>query len=276
MDYGYHVGGLAFMDPAEAISQLARLGYQCVAIRPHSASLNPNHPWFGQHVDRISESIRQHNMKVIIDLDGLFLLDPYQRRLPSFLDADSDRYELLANYLTRWLQVAKDWSAELMTISTGSLGDPGRGREESLDVMAERLNPLLDQMADGEVGLAIRPRVGDFVDSIARFNQLQQWISSDSRSLLCLAADVGEMLSAGEIPVVDRLQMNLDALGCVYLCDRSSQQDGDVPPGSGEVALDRIVKSLRRIDFRGAAIVRVDGHSDDGLVHANSAIDLFT
>ncbi len=77
------------------------------------------------------------------------------------------------------------------------------------------------------------------------------------------------------MPLADRLARNLDELACVYLCDRRAGVSGDQRFGQGDVALGRILQSLRNHSFQGHAIARVEGHSELGFTPAQEAIQIF-
>jgi hypothetical protein len=107
---------------------------------------------------------------------------------------------------------------------------------------------------------------------------------------LGLAADVGEMIHAGEMPLVARLQRQADDLRLVYLCDTGStypasgpaEESGDeafsigrmdVPLGTGELAVERIVGELAKFTREMPMVVRVAGHAGAGLHPAKAAMN---
>ena len=145
--------------------------------------------------------------------------------------------------------------------------------EQILERLAAQLHGLIDQARRRGVRLALRPRGGDAIATVAQFERLAQWLPEAED--LYVAADIGEMLAGGELPLGDRLARNLDVLACVYLCDRRSGHVGDQRIGHGEVALPRILRSLQENGFQGPAIVRVEGHSELGFTPAREAIQIF-
>ena len=129
------------------------------------------------------------------------------------------------------------------------------------------------ELAGGhDVRLALRPRSGDAIATVAHFERLAQWLADADN--LFLAADIGEMLIGHELPLADRLARNLDVLACVYLCDRRAGVVGDQRIGHGDVALGRILRSLDEHGFDGPAIVRVEGHAELGFTPAREAIQI--
>ena len=142
-----------------------------------------------------------------------------------------------------------------------------------MERLAGQLTKLVQEADKHSVELALRPRSGDAIATVAHYERLAQWMVDFDR--LRLAADVGEMLAGVELPLADRLARNRDSLACVYLCDRKAGQKGDQRIGHGDVALARILESLKQHEFTGPAVVRVEGFSDLGLETAREAMAVF-
>ncbi len=287
---GFHVGGLLLHRQSDAVVQVASLGYRCVAIRPRPESLDPRDPQFGQQMVRMAAAIGQADVSIVIDTDAQFMHDPMTPQLPSLAAAAPLEAEWAVQWIRRWIDVAAELGAAMITLSTGrsgpqesgpqesapgqsgggtsgpgqSGGDPESGAaEETLERLSSRLDGLLLAAAQNKVVLALRPRSGDAIATVAQFERLAQWLDQPDR--LLLAADVGEMLLGHEFPVADRLARNIDNLGCVYICDHLPGTVGDSRIGHGHVAVSRIASTLAAMGFAGPAIVRVDGHSELGL-----------
>jgi len=271
---GYHTAGLLLHDICVAIHELAHLGYGCVAIRPHGGNLNPRTSGFSQQVVRLADAIAAVEIRSVLDIDGLFVHDPLSLRGPSLVAADPTEREAARNWIKQWIDVAEEIGSDLITFSSGMADQSGYDLDEQiLERLAAELNGLMGRSQYRKVRLALRPHSGDAIATVAHFERLAQWLPEAEE--LCLAADIGEMLAGGELPVVDRLARNLDSLACVYLCDRRSGQVGDQRIGHGEVALPRILRSLSEHRFRGPAIFRVEGHSELGFTPAREAIQIF-
>ncbi len=272
MIVGYHSGGLLFHDPVVAVGQLASIGYRSVALRPHGASLNPASPDFGQQLLRLGDAIAQAGIRCVLDLDSPFLPNPLAARGPSLVSIDSDVAEAAVQWIATWISAANDLSAELITFSSGSWSESGLEADEAmLERLSDQIRRLVEDASRRGVQLALHPRSGDAVATVAKFERLRQWLDGDAA--VRLAADIGEMLASGELPLADRLARNLDELACVYLCDRRAGVEGDQLIGHGDVALARILQSLRTHQYAGHVIVRVEGHAELGFAPAREAIE---
>ena len=274
MIVGYHAAGLLYHDPVFAVRELAEIGYASVVIRPHGASLNPESASFGQQVLRLGDAIASAGVRCLLDLDSPFLPDPRHARGPSLVSTVAGEAEAARQWIARWIDVSKELGSSLITFSSGSWGELGEQRDqEMLERLSTQLRALCDQAAGQAVRLALHPRCGDAVATVAQFERLGQWL--EDRADLLLAADIGEMLTAGELPLADRLARNFDALACVYLCDRRAGAGGDQRIGQGDVALGRILQSLESRSFQGHVIARVEGHCELGFSPAREAIQIF-
>lgn len=269
---GYHTAGLLLHDPIAAIDELAHLGFGSVAIRAHAATFHPDAIGFGAAVLRLSDVVRRTGVRLVIDLNGRFLHDPHVAQSPSLVDADDAVCETARGWIERWIDVADEVGASVLTFGCGR-GEVSQyvTDEENLNRLTNQLNRLITNRPDRRVALAIRPAVGDVIGSVARYERLVQWLGGAGEPI-GLAADVGEMLSAGEIPVADRLTRQGIRLQCVYLNEKSA---GRVADSHVHVDLGRIVYSLRKSGFGGPGIVTVDGRADAGLGPARESIDLF-
>lgn len=274
MTPGFHTAGLLQHDIAVAIDELAHLGYSYVALRPHGGHLNPSTPWFGQQLLRIADAASKVHMRLVLDIDADFVNDAMSPRGPSLVAVEVSEQQAAQQWIVQWLGWARELGSQLITFSTGPADRSGIDSEEqTLERLAGQLTALIQQAQQQAVRLALRPRSGDAIATVAHYERLSQWMTDHDQ--LLLAADVGEMLAGGELPLADRLARNQDSLACVYLCDRKAGQKGDARIGHGDVALKRIVKALDDRGYNGPAIIRVQGHSQLGLVTAREAMSVF-
>ncbi|MEE2934843.1 MAG: TIM barrel protein [Planctomycetota bacterium] len=270
---GFHTASLLLHDPCAVVEELAQLGFGCVAIRPHPCSLNPASNEFSERLVRLSATLQRHSMCLAVDLDAPYFCDPWIIDGPSLSSSHRAERERAYDWIASWLEVAAELNAELVTFGSGRLAEDGSAPlEQALDCLASQTERLLAGTDSSRLQVAIRPRSGDSVATVAQYERLGQWLGPNSS--LGLAADVGEMLLGGELPLIDRLERNLTSLACVYLCDRSAGVVGDQPLGEGDVALFRIVRFLADRPFSGPAIFRVEGHSELGLLSARAAMKL--
>ena len=267
MILGFHTISLLLHDECTAATELAALGYRCVAIRPRLGGLDPNHDRFVENLLKFSEVARLAGLQVVVDTEGEFVHDANRCQGPSLASENIDESDAAQQWIERWIAVAADLRCSLMTFSSGTM-TRSDGEESTLERLAHRVEKLVDLA--GDTRLALRPAAGDAIATVAQFERMKQWLSDETK--VWVAADVGEMLIGGEFPVGDRLARNLEDVACVYLCEPGMNRSHDRRVGQGDVDLSRVVQSLERHGYRGPAIVRTQGHSELGLTIAAEAM----
>jgi L-ribulose-5-phosphate 3-epimerase len=270
---GFHTAGLLHHDLFGAIEELAALGYRAVAVRPQHGRLSQTDPWFGQQLLRLADVTSRHDLQLILDLDTQFLQKAWTSRGPSLSSLEPHEARTARDWIETWLDLATESQASIVTFASGATGESTAiATESSLTQLALELDYLVNVAADRGIKLALRPRSGDLVSTVAQWERLQHWLNSED---LGLAADIGEMMQGHEIPLAARLERHRHDLTCIYLCDRRAGQHEDQPIGTGDVAHERLIAALANIDFTGPAIVRVEGYSQHGLRLAEQGIQIF-
>ncbi len=270
---GFHTAGLLQHDLFGAIEELAALGYRAVAVRPQHSRLSQADPWFGQQLLRLADVISRHDLQLVFDLDTQFLQTAWRSRGPALSSIETNEARTARDWIETWVGLAAESKAGIVTFASGKSGQHTDAETEStLTQLAVELDHLVNVALDLGVTLALRPRHGDMVSTVAQWERLQHWLKTEE---LGLAADIGEMLQGHEIPLAARLERHQDELTCIYLCDRRTGQLEDQPIGTGDVAHERLLAALAGFNFTGPAIVRVEGHSHHGLRLAEQGMQLF-
>jgi len=317
MKPGFHSGSLWLHDPGTAVRLLCEIGYRAVALRSRRGVLVPGESTFARQWEEVLAVASDHRCQLVIDSEAPYVLDPRESAMPGLAEPDSRRVQRTVQWLEDWLSVlgpAASWGqTPIVTLGSGPASPPDGDRlrrfetdphhpaeraEQALERLADQLQPLCRRAADSGALLALRPARGHVIDSVADFERLAQWLSPGSADApLALAADVGEMLVAGEIPLAARLQRHPDTLALVYLCDprwdvsggggalfqhsgpatdagmfpAGWMGGGDQWIGQGEVAVGRLVDALARHGYGGPVIARVEGRAAWGVRPAEEA-----
>lgn len=275
MIFGYHTAGLLLHDEPTAIRELAAIGYRCVVLRPRRGSFNPLKAEFPLQLKQVAAAVADSGVEIILDANSRFIHDPNQPAEPSLLSLDAQQREAAASWIERLVEVTRDLGGSQLLISSGGWDAPSTDDDSvALDLLAEQLERVLEYARQRGIRLALRPSTKSFVANVAGYERLLQWLPSSSKqggARLGLAADVGEMLASGELPLSDRLARHSDTLACVFLCDMITGTPGDQRLGHGDVNLGRIRDSLATQEFLGAAIVRIEGYEQLGMEVAREA-----
>ena len=263
---GYHTAALAEHDLATAGSMLRRIGFQALGVRLSLARLDP---LADQAIRTLQVSVLEsglRGMRLVLDADGPFLVDPWRADYVGIVEGTAES-ERLGEYVIAAIELAGEISGERGGgVVTFSVGRPpeGIGIQESLDRLASVVSRVVQAATSAGVDVALRPRTGHLVDSVAGYERLLEWIGSGSR--LRFAADVGVMVAGGEMPILDMLDRLRGRLACVYLSDlRPSDQISKEPLiGNGSVSVRRVVEGVVAAAFAVPVVLEpVGAHSHE-------------
>jgi sugar phosphate isomerase/epimerase len=272
MRCGFHLASLPEHDEATLVMPLAKLGYQCVAHRATRSLLSDD----AGEKERTLGRLRQFTtagIDVIMDADGKFLLDPWDREAPRL--ARSEEVVARETILGRLIDVAGCIGCKLVTFSVGDT-PTDEDAETVLKRLADVIIRLVERSAIVGVTLAIKPTLGGAIETASHFRRLMEWLPSAiaTSGNLGWAADISVMARRGELPIGDRLVRDLSCTRCIYLSDIATGEAGDRRFGHGELAIRRIVHTISDSGYQGPLVLRCEGHGDDGCVIAKEAIEL--
>lgn len=249
---GYHANAMAEFDLATAGSVLRRIGYGAVAVRTSLAKLDPladqaTRVW---QVGMLESGIR--DLHLVIDADGAFLVDPWTSEPPGLVGSAAENMRH-AEYLVAAVELAGELGGGLVTFSVGRVSESGE-LQGALDQLGEVIERLRCVATGCNVEICVRPRTGHLVDSVGSFERLLEWVGGADE--VKFAADVGVMVSGGEMPILDLLGRLGSRLGCVYLSElRGSAGGGEPSLGLGHVSVRRVVQGLEAAKFAGPVIL---------------------
>ncbi|MEM0924851.1 MAG: TIM barrel protein [Planctomycetota bacterium] len=265
------------------IEQLTEMGFGCFAIRPRRGGWDHETPWFEEYSAMISAAVRECGADLVLDLDVPFYDSPRRREPHSISSIDPQERQEACARLKAWIQRSELLNPSVISFSSGSLGVAERApsderatvsveEEGVLERLAEAVEPLSRLATDCGIRLALRPVAGHAIATVAHFERFGQWLGSETE--LGLAADVGEMLLAGEFPIGARLARLQHRLACVYLCEPDLDRKCDQRFGYGDIDLSRVWDVMTESGYAGPAIFRACGHDHLGFEIAKEAIAL--
>jgi sugar phosphate isomerase/epimerase len=279
---GFHCESLPYHDPAKLIPRLAELGFRAIALRPRRGGWDVDAEWFQTMSAGISAAAKEHEMAVVIDLDSPFYDDPDRYETASLASEEPAARQAAIGKIQRWIELTQELCPVAITYASGRVTGEIAERDETtppevvvsadegvLERLASAIKTLLTLASPTGVQLALRPVAGNVIGSVAHFERFGQWLDNDST--LGLAADVGEMLLAGEFPIGARLARLKDRLTCVYLCEPDLERGCDQRFGQGDIDMARVWEVMTQSGFAGPGIFRSLGHSEVGLELAVNA-----
>ena len=128
---GYGLNGFTDHRLPDALAVLADLGYDGVALTLDHAHLDPLGPGLAQRVAHAARLLRRHDLDVVVETGGRYVLDARRKHHPTFV-SDEGR-ERRVDLVATALRIAPDLGARVVSCWSGTLpaatgADEGRAR----------------------------------------------------------------------------------------------------------------------------------------------------
>jgi sugar phosphate isomerase/epimerase len=260
---GYNTNGFAHHRLEDAIEILAELGYRSVAITLDHHALNPLsglREW-GEQLDRVAATFRQHNMRYVLETGARFLLDPRRKHQPTLLDPDESKRAHRLTLLIETCTLARISYADAVSFWSGKA--PQGEREDVLWArLVEGCRRLCDRADQRGVRLAFEPEPGMFIDTMPKFAELFERVNHPRFGL---TLDVGHLCCMGELPATPHLERWKHVLWNVHIEDMWRGAHDHLPFGEGEIDFDEVFAGLKAIGYQGGLHVELSRHSHNAV-----------
>ncbi len=268
MILGYNTNGLAHHDPIAALELLADTGYQC-------ASLTIDHQWISPFASdllaqrkRINACLRRLGLSSVIETGARFLLDPRRKHSPSLV-ASSDEAAPRVRFIEYACQVAAEQGSPCVSIWSGTK-PPDWDLQMAWDSLAANVESCLKFADQYEIDIAFEPEPGMFVDTIASFERLLNWVSHPR---LKLTMDVGHLFCQGELPIADYIRRSASRLVNVHVEDMNVGVHEHLMFGCGSMNFEPIIRTLGEVNYQGPVSVELSRHSHDAVNAVKGSYD---
>jgi sugar phosphate isomerase/epimerase len=267
MRFGYNTNGFAHHRLEDALSILAELGYQSVALTLDYQVLDPFAPDVSQQTALVKEQLIRLGLRCVIETGARFLLDPRRKHRPTLLDEPAQA-ERRIDFLRRAIDLAAELRADAVCFWSGKAPDgvPEAMLEQHLLDGCRRLCEHADRRG---VRLAFEPEPGMLIDTMDRFARL---FESVGHPRFGLTLDVGHLHCQGETPIGDNVERWRRVLWNVHIEDMRRGVHDHLMFGEGEMDFAEVLAALRRADFEGGLHVELSRHSHDAVETARKAL----
>lgn len=266
MPLGYNTNGFAHHRLEDAITILAELGYQSVAITLDTHALNPFLHTFSHECERIRQLLTQSKMRCVIETGARFLLDPRRKHQPTLLSVNREDRQRRRDFLRLAVDVAVQLKADAVSFWSGTPEDPSRS--DLMDRLADECSGLCDYAAP-KMRLAFEPEPGMFIDTMAKFEELHRRVNHNAFGL---TLDIGHLHCMGELPIAFHIQRWKDWLWNVHIEDMKQGVHDHLMFGDGEIDFPPVFRALHEIGYRGGVHVELSRHSHDAVNTATRAM----
>lgn len=279
----YNTNGLAHHRPEDAMSLLADLGYEGVALTPDVGGLDPYalDPRVVERVRRVSD---ERGLELAIETGARYLMDPRRKHFPTLMeDAAEDRARRV-DFYRRSIDLAAELGAEVVSLWAGvapggvaadRAGAPPAASEALWFRLTEGLFPVLEHARERSVRIAFEPEPGMFVERPSGYRELVQRLG-DAGAELGLTLDVGHLIATGDLPggppIGAQIAALEDCLVHVHLDDAQPGVHEHLAFGRGVLDLPATLNALLQVGFSGMAAVELSRDSHRGAAMAAEAL----
>jgi sugar phosphate isomerase/epimerase len=257
MKLGYNTNGLACHRWHEAVELLAEIGYRSVAITLDHNCLDPYSPQLGADLSRMRELLERLGLRSVIETGARYLLNPRVKHEPTLLTADPDGRRIRIDFLKRSIDVAAELDSEAVSFWSGTLRD-AIPDEVAFRRLAAGCREVIDHAAAKSVRLAFEPEPGMFIDTLAQYRRLLDFVDAPHFGL---TIDVGHVHCVGEDPIDDRLREWSSRLFNMHIEDMRRGAHEHLRFGEGEIDFVPVLTALTEIGYTGGVHVELSRHS---------------
>jgi sugar phosphate isomerase/epimerase len=248
---------------------LADLGYESIAVTLDVGPLNPYAPEWFENLAELDALLKQRRLASVIETGARFLLDPERKHFPTLLTPDEDGRERRVAFLRTAIDTAEYLGSDAVSLWSGALPE-GMTEQAAYARLAVDLEDLLKYAAERAVTLAFEPEPGMFIDTMARFAELVEWVDAPNFKL---TLDVGHLHCQGETPIAAYIDGWSTRVANVHIEDMRSGVHEHLQFGEGEMNFPPILQALREAEYRGGLHVELSRHSHDAQNAARKAYE---
>jgi L-ribulose-5-phosphate 3-epimerase len=278
---GYNTNGFAHHRLEDALTILADLGYQSVALTVDYNALNPYEPNLQARCASIRGHLERLNLQCVIETGARFLLDPRRKHQPTLISAEPSERECRFDFLHRCMGIAASINAQVVSFWSGAPVD-NASNSILMDRLVENCKRLSDLANKYGLVLAFEPEPGMFIDTMNRFAELRQRLGD---WFIGLTLDIGHLHCQGEVPIEDHIrrwaepripwpagQSSPSEPTNVHIEDMRRGVHDHLMFGEGEIDFVPVMKALEEIGYKDGVHVELSRHSHDAVETARKAI----
>jgi len=268
MRFGYNTNGFAHHRLEDALRIIAGLGYESAAISLEHNALNPYEADVLAQAEAIRKLLENLRLSAVVETGARFLLDPWRKHQPTLISGMAAERELRLDFLCDAVRVARELGTDIVSFWSGAATD-NAPEEVLLNRLCEGCRRLCDFAAGMGTRVAFEPEPGMFIDTMARFAELQQRVRHPA---LGLTLDIGHLHCMGEAPIAKHIERWSTLLWNVHIEDMRRGVHDHLMFGEGEIDFAPVLTALRHIRYGGGVYVELSRHSHDAVETARRAL----
>jgi len=268
MRLGYNTNGFAHHRLEDALTILADLGYQSVAITLDYRALNPFDDQNKEQVRSCRSLLQKLKLHSVIETGARFLLDPWRKHQPTLVSRDAFACEKRLDFLRRAVDLAEELGSDAVSFWSGARG-PEVDAATAQRLLVEGCQSLCEHAEKRQVRLAFEPEPGMLIVTMEQFAKLHSLVGHPRFGL---TIDIGHLHCLGETPIADHLRQWRDWLWNIHIEDMRQGVHEHLMFGEGEIDFAPLLRTLREIDYDGGVHVELSRHSHDAVETARRSL----
>ena len=268
MYFGYNTNGFAHHRLEDTLSILAELGYEGVALTLDYRTINPLEAGWQKVAEKVRRQLEQLKLRCVIETGARFLLDPRRKHQPTLISNTSTGQSERHRLLVQAIDVASTLGTDIVSFWSGA-PDESSPESKSIARLVGWCWELADSAAKMRVHIAFEPEPGMFIDTMLRFQELNDRVK---RGNFGLTLDVGHVHCLNDGSIVDHIRRWKDKLWNVHIEDMRKGVHEHLMFGDGEMDFPPILRALDEIGYEGGVFVELSRHSHDAVNTARKAL----
>ncbi|MFG1811899.1 sugar phosphate isomerase/epimerase family protein [Streptomyces sp. NPDC049040] len=265
--FGYGTNGFANHRLEDALTVVADLGYEGVALTLDHQHLDPFGPDLARRIDALAARLERLGLAVVIETGARYLLDPWHKHAPTLLD---DEPALRLDFLRRAVRVGADLGAEAVSFWAG-IRPAEIAPEAAWDRLVRGCDEVVGVADAAGVRLGFEPEPGMLVQTIDDWFELRDRLGAPDAFGLTL--DIGHCRCIEPLPVADCVTKAGPHLVNVQIDDMRRDVHEHLEFGAGEVAFPAALGALADTGYDGLTAVELPRHSHAAPEVARASLD---
>jgi sugar phosphate isomerase/epimerase len=253
--FGYGTNGFSNHRLADALTVIAGLGYEGVALTLDHHHLDPFARDAARRTAAAADRLRDLELAVVVETGARYLLSPWRKHSPTLMD--DDRGPRL-DFLRRAVTVAADLGAEALSFWAGVPPDEveeNHAWRRLVDGCAE----VAAAARGAGVPLGLEPEPGMLVATIADWRRLRTDLGVQPD--LGLTLDIGHCRCVESLSVPECVTDVIAHLVTVQIDDMREGAHEHLELGAGEIDFPPVLRALSDGGYRGLVSVELPRHA---------------
>ncbi|GIH09042.1 hypothetical protein Rhe02_71090 [Rhizocola hellebori] len=251
--FGYGTNGFANHRLEDALTIIAELGYEGVALTLDHHHLDPFAADLPARVARVAKRLAELRLGVVIETGARYLLNPRHKHAPTLLDDDSDAR---LDFLKRAIDIAADLNAEAMSFWAG-VRPPHVSPDEAWQRLVRGCAQVAAHADNAGVPLGFEPEPGMLVENFEQWDRLRGEVGETLR----LTLDIGHCRANELEEVAECVRRAGPHLVNVQIDDMRRGVHEHLEFGAGEIDFPPVLHSLAQTGYTGLVAVELPRHS---------------